>query len=261
MPAPYETYVAWGNPRQGRHVVAYRKTLDASEVSLTANGTFATVDIGPAPVAGPVIHLDLTDPATAIVVLLADDQVPGWITEEFLADWGWAPALALPGDARARIETDVLLLSYGAADEFDGWSSSLWLAEEMLPLQRTHLPFPDLPGGLGVHVLEAGSDMHGVNYLVVFCPQRSQAVAANLAAHGWRREPGVRVRRQDWVNLANLSMDAELLVESMSYGPLVVGAMLHNPVDLASSAVSQLPENLRAHLTSRVTSDLPTDYP
>lgn len=236
--------VVWGALRDPDHrVVATRAGIDG--VELNASKTFASFDVGPVPVSGPVVASPAED-GTGSLVVLVDADIPDWVSEPVLTDWGWEVGGDLPTLARFPFQADVLLLAMNWSGSLDGWSASLWLDTGVAPMQRIELrlsPYDDT--ALPVHVLETGTDQHGVGYAVVYASDRAQVDQANVTVAGWRREPWVRIRRQSWSDLADLSQAIETKVVSFRGQPLVQSVVIHDLLAINSGTFPLLPGDVR----------------
>lgn len=234
-------YLVWGDPRRPGEFVAYRCERPAA-LRFTADKAFAFLEVGPVPVAGPVISFDSQDTAT----VLADQVIPDWVEDTTLTMWGWERVAEIPKPTVYPFQVDVLLVAPNWTGSLDGWSSTQWFSHGLRPLQRLPLQIGDAgEHQIQVRILETGVDPHGVGYVVAYAPDRAELDAAEIHTQGWRREPWVRIRRQSWLDLAALSDNYESIVEQALRTPIVVDVKIHalNPVNAA--ALAYLPADVR----------------
>lgn len=257
----FDCYLIWGDPRDfsGRRV--YRKALHHSEVSISADGYMLALDVGPVPLAGPIVHSEPAgaDPrsATSLSVFI-DTDVPPWIEEGFITTLAWEAVDNLPRPSRYPFQVDVLMLASNWAGAFDGWSSTQWFDSSVKPLQRIPLALaPEVAGGnITVHVLDVGQDVHGVGYAVVFAPDREVLDGFEITRNGWRNEPIARLRRQAWAELADLS--TQMLVTAVPVlGSAVVADVdiLVDPQFINQDALNHLPDDVYQVVVERLTTD------
>lgn len=254
---PVECTVVWGDPRDQRGFTAYTSMLTSDQIVYGDGGQpFAELEMGPVPVAGPIIHQTMSDAGHLQVMVLVDVLAPSWVTAGTPVDWGWQPVDELPKPSRYPFPVDVLLLASNWAGSFDGWSSSQWCDADMKAMQRTTVPVsPGSADQIQVRVLETGVDGHGVGYAVVFTPDRPVVDAADLDRHGWRREPWVRVRRQSWSDLADLAEAIEALTVPVFGSSVVSEVTIHDVTAVNADVLYLLPEDVRDALTDALAAD------
>jgi hypothetical protein len=223
-------------------------------VQLNADGTFASLEVGPVPVSGPIVAAPDETGAGDLVVLL-DGDIPDWVTEQVLEDWGWSVGGELPTSLTGfPFQADVLLLAMNWSGSLDGWSSTLWFDAGVAPMQRLELRLsPYEESAISVRVLETGTDQHGVGYAVVYAQDRSEVDHANVTAAGWRREPWVRIRRQSWSDLADMSEAIEARVVPFRGQALVRDVIIHDANLINSQVFELLPGDVRDALESALT--------
>lgn len=238
-----DVWVVWGDPSDRDARLTARRTLTDDQAAVAPDGRFAALEIGPVPVSGPV----LSRAGSAQLVVLADRVVPDWVSGSFLGDWGWRLDEDLPEVVREPFQVDALVVASNWAGSLDGWSSSLWLECPVRPMQR--LSIETSPGittsSLDVRVLDVGADAHGVGYAVFYCPDRGRLDEHQLLWRGWRQEPGVRVRRRVWADLASLSDAVEAKVSVLFGRAIVATVEVHDADGIQDQAVLQLPADVR----------------
>lgn len=240
-------YVVWGDPENVAGRVAVRHDdLPPAAVALVPSGRYASVDLGFTVLAGPVI----SEPGSRDgLVVLADQSLPDWFDSARLSEAGWVESPALPDVVRAPFPVDLLVLATNWSGSLDGWSSTVWLDKPVRPLERVALEVsPISPTRLLVHVLETGADAHGVGFAVVFAPDRASLDRCGLSEHGWRSEPWVRVRRQSWIELSELSLSVETHVSVLLGHPIVRDVTVHDLVAMRSESLRFLPVDVREGL-------------
>lgn len=264
----FDCYLIWGNPRDFDHRKVFFRKLAREAVSITENGRIVSLEVGPVPVSGPVIH---SEPAgvnpleASAISVLVDTDIPSWVEQNFMAALGWEMIERPPSPVRYPFQVDLLLLGPNWTGSFDGWSSTQWFDSSVRPLQRIEISLfadPTSPK-TRVHVLDVGTDVHGIAYAVVYCPDRDVIDAAQITQNGWRREPVARLRRQAWLELADLSAQIEVTAVPV-FGSAVVDqvSLLVDPSQINGDALNHLPDDVfeavRESLEQAQKSDAPT---
>lgn len=264
----FDCYLIWGNPRDFNSRRVYYKSLPRDAVSISNEGDLLSLDVGPVPLVGPIVHSEPAgaDPhrATALSVFI-DTEVPPWVEEKFMTSVGWEAVDRLPKPTRYPFQVDILLLASNWAGSFDGWSSSRWLDASVKPLQRFPLTLAtDIAAEpLEVRVLEVGKDVHGIGYAVVFTPDRDALDGFQITRNGWRSEPVARLRRQAWAELADLSSQMEITVVPVFGSAVVADALIYEDAQFINQdAMNHLPDDVYQVITERLAGlGSPDSYP
>lgn len=265
----FECYLIWGNPRDFENRRVYCQSLSRQSVAFSAENQVLALDVGPVPIAGPIIHSEpagVSPVEASSISVLVDTDIPSWIEPAFMQALGWQLVEHAPKPARYPFQVDVLLVSSNWTGSFDGWSSTQWFDASVKPLQRIPLCLdPDTPDStITVHVLDVGKDVHGVGYAVVYAPDRDVVDQFQVTRHGWRREPIARLRRQAWLELADLSTQIEVNAVPVLGSAVVTDVVMHvdSPEMINVSALNHLPDDVfeaaRERIEGAVSSDAPT---
>lgn len=264
----FECFLIWGNPRDFDSRRVYFRTLQRNDVKWSAESRMLSLDVGPVPVTGPIIHSEPAgvNPAEASAIsVLVDTEVPSWVEPEFMKALGWEAVERAPKPARYPFQVDVLLVAPNWAGSFDGWSSTQWFDSSVKPLQRIPLCLDAeaQESTITVHVLDVGTDVHGIGYAVVYAPDRDTVDRFQVTKHGWRREPIARLRRQAWLELADLSTQVEVSAVPVFGSAVVAEVTLHASSETVNQqALNHLPDDVfeavRERLEQSIASDAPT---
>lgn len=227
MGSPGHITVIWGNPHNPDQRVCARRPCHGDDV--IEDDSYGEVDIGPARIDGPLLLPLTPDEGDGSYYIQASDTIPEWVTEEYLRDWGWRIQPSLPAFTSTAVLYDVLLLSPNWTGNFDGWSSTLWMRQTPVVLQRITVPINHMPLiPLHVRVLETGIDpAHGIPTAVMYAPDREELTNAKLENWGWRREPWVKLRRSVWADLVMTTEAWEANVQYLLHQPIVQNIIEH----------------------------------
>jgi hypothetical protein len=247
-------FVVWGDLRTADAWDAVAADLDeqAADLTLSPDGSWAEVKLGPTVVAGPVAT-DTTDQAEGVVtrevVVIVDDHAPEWLSTDTVAEWGWRRAYSLPVLKRRPFLCDVMLLTLNWADQFDGWSTLLWLDSTLVPMARVSLALsgkaPTGVGPLEVRVLEVGSAQDGVPFAVLFCPDSAAFDRQDPLARGWRTEPRSRAQRRTWRLLMALSDSVAVKSVPLLGHDIISEVTVKRDAVLTSEVMDLLPADVR----------------
>ena len=228
---------------------------ETADISLWGDPAYATVNIGPEIVTGPVlydknVHIGWGTPHMERTIMVhAGSQLPLWLDGPLPGVFGWRPLDAEDMPIHARVfEADVLLLvpkEHGVT----GWIRTIHLPRVGRPMERMTIPL-----GLGtsatapVRVLAAA--------MVTDVPRR--AAVPELVVHtdvcidpetllacGWRRAPGIDAGEVVWGSLLLLS-DCFETVSTLVGGRFVtdhVAVRDFEPLD--AELLPLLPEDVR----------------
>lgn len=245
-------YIVWGDVRGQDTWDAIAADLEDHEASLrlSSDRAWAEVLVGPTWVSGPVAYLgDAGDADTREVVVVAGDHSPEWLSARLVDHWGWRRSYVLPRLTRKPFLCDVMLLARNWANQFDGWSTLLWLESTLLPLSRVKISLagqvhsPVEP--LEVCVLEVGNAADGVPFAVVLCNDPVALERQDLLSRGWRAEPRSRVQRTTWRQLASLADDVTVRSVSLLGHAIISDVIIKPGTELSSEVMGLLPADVQ----------------
>jgi hypothetical protein len=246
--------LVWGDPGDPAARVVVQRAFSDQVIHRSPDLRFATIPVGPLTVTGPILNPVDLDGGTMVV--LADSSFAEWATREVLADWGWEPASSMPTISRYPFQVDALVLAPNWAGTLDGWSQVVWLDTAVRPMQRTQLAVDHEGHDLTVHVLQTGQDQHGISYAIMYAPDRDQLDAEGLTAKGWRAEPPARIRRQQWHDLADLSLTVQAHVSTFRRQAFVSHVTVHEDVPRHPQVVDLLPADVKDALLEALEQDV-----
>ena len=166
---------------------------ETADISLWGDPAYATVNIGPEIVTGPVlydknVHIGWGTPHMERTIMVhAGSQLPLWLDGPLPGVFGWRPLDAEDMPIHARVfEADVLLLvpkEHGVT----GWIRTIHLPRVGRPMERMTIPL-----GLGTSATAPGA-RRGNGHRRAAKGSRARTRRAHRRLHRSRNPPGVRM--------------------------------------------------------------------